>query len=124
MSDTTPKPPCAVCGGEYSTHFVDGKQITQHMYTENPGELVTQQEKAKEKMMTGQMARPAQVNPAMMMASGSNPVSFGRLVEVLMEKGVIEPGEALYIGMMGVKPQKEFIDPAAAFGMKPANGGL
>lgn len=111
MSDATPKPPCAVCQGSYDEHFDgDGKRTTQHMYTETPGDLTTPSQRAKEQMLGGQGRQ--QINPAMLMGAGSNPISFGRLVEVLLEKNFIDPDEALYIAGMAGKPVKQFADPA------------
>lgn len=91
---------CSTCSGKYEDHFDDkGNQKTQHNFAEEPGQpLTTQAEREKEqaKPQPTSMLQPA------LMAMGSNPISMGRLVEVLLEKELITDVDALYIA--GFRP--------------------
>lgn len=110
MSDTTPKPPCAICKGGYKEHFDDqGKAITQHVYTQTPGDLSTAKQKQAQEQQQG--TRVQVPHPAVL---GSNPMATGRLVEVLVEAKVVTPEQALYIAGFGPKPPTSsgFADPA------------
>lgn len=103
MSEPTPeqKPPCKICGAQPDEH--EGRQ---HAYTTVEGELVTPDEKKK-----------AQGGPPQrMIIGGAVPAptdTVGRLVEVMLEKGLFTPGEALYVAGMGPKPtgKSGFADP-------------
>jgi hypothetical protein len=116
MSDTTPKPPCAVCRGGYKEHFDgDGKKITAHAYTEQPGDLRPQPK-----------PQPAQ-NPIRLVGAQTNEAgAIGRLCEVLLQNGLIDTPEALYVAGMGTKPEPEspsqWSDPNAFFLPTPGGG--
>lgn len=105
---------CTVCGGAKKEHFdSDGNPTRIHVYTEVEGDLATKQQ--KEGMRISQPSPVA----GMMMNMGANPVSLGRLVEILMERGLILSDEALYIAGMGPKPMPPqpsgYRDPAHPF---------
>lgn len=99
---------CIICGGSKEEHFKEGKAITRHAYSEREGELITHEEKAKQQQKTqlGGMPLASMVN--------AQPNSVGRLVEVLLDSGVIRTEDALYIAAMGSKPNPPsgFADPA------------
>lgn len=113
------RPPCAVCRGAYSEHFDgDGKKITQHSYTEKEGDLVTHEEAAKRSQPRQQQGM--QVSPTMLaMQAGTNPLAMGRLIEVLLDKGVLTNEDALYVaGFSPTKPNRAsgYADPSAVAG--------
>ena len=91
---------CTVCGGARPEHFEeDGKTPrTQHAYTENPGEIMTHEQKTKERQ-----GQSPQLQAALMTLGGSS-LGLGRLVEVLLDAGVIRVQDALYIAGFSAKP--------------------
>lgn len=91
---------CAVCGGKWSEHQ---RADIRHMFTKNPGELITPEEAAKKQRPTQQVVFPRSV-------PGNDVQLLNRLVEVLMEKGIISTPEGLYIAGIGQKPSG-FRDP-------------
>lgn len=96
---TDGQPKCTVCGGEKKDHFdAEGKAITRHVYTVIEGALETQAQRQ-------QRLQPHQVMPPLA-AIGGNPMSLGRLVELLLERGVIDTPDALYVAGYGSKPEK------------------
>lgn len=111
MTDTTPENKmatrCRICGGQREEH---GPGLTQHAFTLNDGELVTLEEKRKQ-------ATPGMGQPQVVRLSGGTHTEGGainKLIEVLMEKGLLDVPEALYIVGIGTKPTKPsgFADPA------------
>lgn len=103
---------CSICRGTKREHIdVEGNQITQHMFTTIEGDLMTPAEHAKR-----QSSQPPRVgiSPNVLQYMGNAGVSIGRLVEVLLEKQVITPEEALYIAGMAPKPTAKsgYKDPA------------
>jgi hypothetical protein len=103
--------PCAVCGGTKNEHYEDDGKTprTQHVYTTTPGEMVTHAEKEKQKQQVPQLS-----GAPLAAVVNSQPNSVGRLVEVLLDAGVIRTQDALYIANMGSKPSPPtgFSDPA------------
>lgn len=105
---------CRVCGGTRSEHFdAEGKPKTQHVFTEQEGQLMSHAEAAK-------MNRPAQ--PAAFMVpgkfNGTDASAIQRLLELMLERGALTQEDALYIVGVGPKPEKKsgYIDPALLFG--------
>ena len=96
---------CAACGGKKEEH---GEGKTQHVYTETPGQLMTHDQQKK-----AQSQAPQPMAIRLPVANDQN--NYGRLVEVLLEKNLISPQEALYIAGMAPKPQPQFADPARLF---------
>lgn len=105
MAETTP--PCAVCRGAKEEH---GPGKTQHVYTTESGQLMTQRQ--QEQMTRGM----TQVQPQVIRLPGAQTneaQAVGRLVEVLLEKQILSTPEALYIAGMGSKP--EVTPPASGY---------
>jgi hypothetical protein len=90
-----------------------GKGII-HAYTQLEGDLSTPQQ--KQQAQRSQLV--PQVQPGMMLAAGTNPLSLGRLIEVLLEKSILDAPEALYIAGYGSKPSPAsgYLDPAKMTG--------
>lgn len=80
-------PVCAICGGVESEHVTSA-----HVFTLNPGELVTKEQQAKEKP------------PLKVSSPGAGAGPLGRLLEVLTVKGYINLPEVLYISDLGDRP--------------------
>lgn len=105
------KGPCTTCRGAYSEHFdLEGRQLTQHPYTSEGHNLTTKREREKE--------RQAQQQPQLRMtlpSAGSDSATIGRLVEVLIDKGVLTVEDGLYIAGMGKKQSTPsgYRDPAS-----------
>jgi hypothetical protein len=100
---------CETCKGKKSTHFdEDGNPITQHQFTteESDDALETREQRAKKEAKKKAAQRPG-LSPGTMMGLGVNPLAIGRLVEVLLEKEILVPEEALYVAGMGEKPKAE-----------------
>ena len=77
---------CAVCGGTEPEH-----DVSQHMFTTKPGELITKEQHEKQQPPT-QMTVPHQGAP------------LGRLIEVLVTKKLITLDDALYVAELGSRP--------------------
>lgn len=101
---------CAVCGGSEAEH---GPDKTRHVFTEKPGELITHEQRARQNQ---QPQGPTVVRLGQ--ASAATPGADGRLVEVLLELGVIKVEHALYVAGMGPKP------PAPSGFRDPSLGGV
>lgn len=99
---------CTICRGRKSEHIDEkGVQISRHAFTTMEGDLVTPEQMAKRQA-------PQQTARVQIPATMAGNVQLGRLVEVLLEKGLLTAEEALYVGMMGPKPelQSGYRDPA------------
>ena len=106
--------PCTICKGGRSEHFNEnGKQITVHTYTTVEGDLVSADERAKQSQQQPPMRIP------MSALGGGDSGNTARLVELLMERGMLDTADGLYIAGMGPKPlmspekmyQQPFRDP-------------
>jgi hypothetical protein len=105
----TDQGPCGVCGGAFTEHFDDkGKPTTQHVYTGEGGQLVSQAQHQKQ-----QAKPPATQVFQLPKTAGVDAQAFGRLCEVLLEKTFLTAEEGLYIAGMGPKPgsPSNFADP-------------
>lgn len=78
---------CAICGGVEGDHA-----NSQHIFTLNPGELITREQKDKEE--------PPQRVTIPRTAEGP----MGRLLEVLTVKGYIDLAEVLYVADLAGRP--------------------
>lgn len=100
--------PCAICRGKLEEH---GPGKSAHAYTQKAGELVTHEEMAKRQ--AANQPRQAQIIrlPGGTQNEGG---AINRLIEVLMDRDVLSPEEALYICGIGEKPRAPsgFQDPA------------
>lgn len=91
--------PCAVCRGAKEEH---GPGKTQHVYTTDPGQLMTSRQQ-EQQMRQLQQQQPMAIRlPG---AQTNEAQAVGRLVEVLLEKQILSTPEALYIAGMGPKPE-------------------
>jgi hypothetical protein len=93
--------PCTICGGSKAEH-----ENSIHAYSEKWGDLATPEQRRQGQQQPMMVKLPgAQTNEA---------GAIGRLVEVLLEKGLLNTGEALYVAGMGEKPaaQSGYQDPA------------
>lgn len=106
---------CTICSGSKEEHFeADGKRKTIHEYTEKQGDLHAAQEK------------PAQIAPpAMRLQMAGASIEVSRLVEVLMDKGLLTIPEVLYIAGVGQKPSPPsgYRDPSLSSGIMPCTTG-
>lgn len=113
MAETNPL--CAICGGKKSEH-----QGRVHAFTEKQGELLTQQsvdqQAAREKM---QQMRPT---PGSMMVIPPHPTQVDRLTETLLEKGILDRDDVLYIAM-GI-PKQISIDPDRVYASNIGDSSL
>lgn len=93
MSDTKTVP-CSICGGSPDEH-----ESRQHAYTTNPGELMTpkQQQEKEQKFRDPAMGQPTRMIPVTLPPASVNPTTTDRLVNLLLDKGVISVNEALHI---------------------------
>lgn len=88
-------PLCAVCKGEKKDHG-EGKSI--HAYTTTPGGLEAANRSEQKSGPQAVFIPPGGVH---------SPQAMGRLLEVLLEKGVISAPDALYVLGVGTKPNPE-----------------
>lgn len=110
MSETAVESaPCGVCKGSRKEHFDGaGRPITQHVYSPDGG-LVSQVDAAK--------ARQAQQSVIPPRFPGTDAQVITRLIQTLMDKGILSDPEALYIFGVGNKPEvTRFVDPVKLFG--------
>ena len=84
---TNPTGKCAVCGGTEKEH-----EQARHMFTNQPGQLMTQEEYDKIQPPPQQMSVPSQGGP------------LGRLIEVLVSKKLLTLEDALYVAELGPRP--------------------
>lgn len=96
----TPKGPCGICGGLPPEHE---REDCAHVWVPEGGELLSKAEAAKRtKQPQSYVVRPP-------LAGDTGVVN--RLVEVLLDKGILSTGEGLYIAGVGRKPP-QYRDPA------------
>lgn len=106
---------CTVCGGSKAEHYDEkGNKKTIHEYTEKQGDLHPESPKAP-------VSPPRQMQLHMQNTS----VEVSRLVEVLMDKGLLTIPEVLYIAGVGPKPAlpSGYRDPAQTGIMPCSTGG-
>ena len=85
MSQMADPAKCAICGG------VEGEHANaQHQFTLVPGELLVKEPKQ---------------NPTQLPLGRSGNDPLGRLLEVLVIKGVMDLPEVLYIANLGARPE-------------------
>ena len=78
---------CSACGDVYQSHFApDGTRLTQHQFTLTPGDLRPQ---------------PPPQPPRAPVPGDAHP-TFGRLVEILVDREILSLEDVLYIA--GVTP--------------------
>lgn len=98
MSEAAVEERCGVCGGSKQQH---DRPDVKHAFRAD-GQLQSKEQAAKEAAQsTPRVVRlpGAQTNEAM---------AVGRLVEVLIEKGVLTHADALYVAGMGQKPAEQY----------------
>lgn len=96
---------CKACGGKRSEHTGS----TRHMFTEEEGVLVTPAQ-ARQAQMRAQSPQPQVIQlPG---GSPGHPTMTDRLIQVMLQKNLINKDEALFILGVGPEPQR-FRDPAA-----------
>lgn len=108
------EPLCSICGGTRAEH--EGRV---HAFTEQPGQLETQaQQKKRQEALAG--SGPL----AIKVPGGSDNLMVTRLIEVLLEKGVLNAPDALYITGVGSKPAPPsgFQDPSSHPFYQPTPG--
>jgi hypothetical protein len=96
--------PCTICGGQPEEHAQ-----TKHIYTQNHGEMMTAEQKAQ------QHKGPNPFPPTVLRLPGAQTNEAGaisRLVELMLDKKMIDQTEALFILGVGSKPTSRFTDPA------------
>jgi hypothetical protein len=113
VPEAAPNSTCGVCHGQKSEHFDDsGKAITQHVFTEHEGHLVTQAQHQE------QLRRQNPPTPQLIRLPGGGSSNEGgainRLIEVLLDREGLSSQEALYIVGIGEKPPRggQYFDPA------------
>lgn len=86
---------CAICFGTRDEH---GPGLTQHAFTDREGDLVTPLEMAK---------RQPQPPRLIQLPGGTHNEggAINRLIETLMNKGLLSVEEALYVVGVGPKPE-------------------
>lgn len=73
---------CAICGGELEEHAT-----SRHVYTEDPGNLMTREQQKKKQ----QKGTTVAVDPS------ATSATLARLIEVLVARGSMSPDEAVYV---------------------------
>ena len=89
---------CGVCGGSRESH---DRADVKHAFRVD-GQLQSKEQAAKE---------AAQSTPRVIRLPGAQTNeagAIGRLVELLMEKGVLSGADALYVAGMGQKPSEQY----------------
>lgn len=92
MAETN-EPICSICRGKKSEHGPD----TIHVFTQIDGDLMSKDEKAKAATVSNQS------HPMRLQVPGADPM-ITRLLEVLMDKGLFNTHEVLYVVGVGAKP--------------------
>lgn len=96
---------CKICDGTKAEHFDEsGQKKTIHEFTTREGDLRPPKEKPE--------IRPEQMVTRLQMPGAALEVT--RLVEVMMDKGLLTVPEVLYIAGVGPKPAAPsgYLDPA------------